>query len=108
MVVLISNAKKNEISNDQNLMHLIAKLVGQRKCIGNLSIICHSPVANFWNNFTITVINHPYSEPFLKYVRLRMAKKKTIIVLWEGYESSQKATLLCEPSVHRCKVPPPT
>ena len=33
----------------------------ERKYIGNLSIICHAiPVAKFWNNFTINVINHPH------------------------------------------------
>ena len=54
------------------LIHLITKLWEQRKYIGNLSIICHRTVANFWNNFTITVINHPYCEPFLKYLELKI------------------------------------
>ena len=33
---------------------------GQRKYIGNCSIICHLSVAKFWNNFTIIAINHPH------------------------------------------------
>ena len=83
MVVLISNAKISlHFHQSQYILIPNAEILptlihfGRKKIFGNLSIICHiSPVANFWNNFTITVINHPYYfEPFLKYVQIRLAK----------------------------------